>query len=226
MNIKEELLNVFCTRMSDFQHILNTCKESNISGPFLMSPNEKYAKQPYPFLAIGQETNGWGMCADIVSEEECKKMMSVYEDFNVGEKYYSSPFWNMIRKIETALGNESYSCAFTNISKFDYNCGRPDSEHEKIFSILDDLLIDEINIIKPKICLFFTSYQFDYRLENIFKQVEFMETVGFDKNTLCLLKHPNLPTLSFRTYHPGYLRRSGKEDSIVDFIRSQTVGKL
>jgi hypothetical protein len=58
------------------------------------------------FLAIGQETYGWEIFSDVVTEEECAGMMSAYEDFNVGEKYYASPFWNVIRKIETALGNE------------------------------------------------------------------------------------------------------------------------
>jgi len=221
MNIKEELLKVYCDRIADFQHIQDACKESNISGPLLISPNEKYAKQPFPFLAVGQETNGWRTFTDIVSEEECKKMMSEYEDFNVCEKSYPSPFWNFIRKIEKALGNESCSCAFSNISKYDYENGRPDAIHEKIFSVVDSLLLEEINIVKPKICLFFTSYQFDYRLKNIFEQIEFIETGAFDIYKLCRLKHPNLPALSFRTYHPGFLQRCGMKESVINFIRSQ-----
>lgn len=222
MSIKEELLKAYCIRISDFQHIQDVCKNDNIAGAFLMSPNENYAKQPFPFFAVGQETYGWEIFSDVVTEEECEGMMSAYEDFNVGEKYYASPFWNVIRKIETALGNESSSCAWTNISKYDQNGGRPDAEHEKLFSIVDNLIIDEMKIIKPKVCLFFTSHNFDYRLENIFEDIEFVEVDDFDINTLCQLKHPNLPILTFRTYHPRYLRMSGIEESVIDFIREQT----
>jgi hypothetical protein len=188
-----------------------------------MSPSENYAKQPFPLLIIGQETKGWHSFSTDASEAGCVELMADYESFNVGEKYNPSPFWNMTRKIEEALGNKPCSCAWTNISKYDQNDGRPGAESEKLFSAVDSLLIDEIRITAPKICLFFTSYKFDYRLKNIFEQIEFIETGdGFEVKELCRLKHPNLPTLSFRTYHPQYLRRSGKEEAVIDFIRKQT----
>ena len=208
--------------MSDFQHIQDICKDDNISGAFLMSPNENYAKQPFPFLAVGQETYGWDVFSEVVTEEECKEMLSFYEDFNTGKGYYATPFWNVIRKIETALGNEPYSCAWTNISKYDQDGGKPDAEHEKLFSIVDNLLIDEIKIIKPKVCIFFTGHSFDYRLEKIFEQIEFIKVDGFDIDRFCQLKHPDLPILTFRTYHPKYLRMSGMEESVIDFIHEQT----
>lgn len=217
-NIKDELLKVYCNRIPDFQHIQDVCKREDISGAFLMSPNKNYTRQPFPFLAIGQETNGWEKFSEIVTEEECKDMMSAYEEFNVGEKYYSSPFWNIIRKIETTLGNEPYSCTWTNISKYDQNHGSPDAEHEELFSIVDNLLIDELKIIKPKICIFFTGHNFDYRLKNIFNKIKFIEVDGFDINTLCLLKHPDLPILTYRTYHPKYLRLKKIEESAISFI--------
>jgi hypothetical protein len=221
MKYQKELLEMYCNRISDFQHIQDVCINDDIEGALLMSPNEYYAKQPFPFLAVGQETYGWESFEDPVSKEECERMMATYEDFNVGEDYYASPFWNMIRKIEAVLENESCSCAWTNISKYDQDGGRPDAEHEKLFSIVDNLIIDEIKIIEPKICLFFTSHHFDYRLENIFEQIGFIKSDGFDINTFCQLKHPNLPVLTFRTYHPRYLRMNGIEESVIDFIRKQ-----
>lgn len=222
MNLKDELLKVYRRRISDFQNIRNVFKDENNSGPFLMSPSENYSNQPFPFLVIGQESKGWGNLLDVVSEEECLDMMAVYEKFNLGETYYASPFWNVIRKIEAKLGNIPYSCAFTNISKYDQDEGRPDEEHEKIFSTLDNLLIEEVRITKPKICIFFTSHNFDYRLKDIFEQIEFVKIDGFDTKTLCQLKHPDLPTLTYRTYHPRFLRQSGLEESFLEFITKQT----
>ncbi|MDR1339353.1 MAG: hypothetical protein LBK58_04800 [Prevotellaceae bacterium] len=216
MSIKDELLKVYCGRMSDFRHIQDVFKDGNISGPLLMSPGEKYAKQTVPFLAVGQQTNGWD------SSGECDNMMSEYEIFNVGENGYSRyPFWNMVRKIEKTLGNEPCSCAWTNISKYDQDCRRPDKAHEEIFSVVDNLLVDEIRITKPEVCIFFISHNFDYRLQNIFEQLEFIKTDGFDMEMLCQLKHPSLPDLTFRTYQPQYLRMRGIEESVINFIGRQ-----
>jgi hypothetical protein len=221
MNIKDELLKVYCNRISDFQHIQDACKGEQIAGALLMSPSENYAKQPFPFLAIGQETRGWETFSDVVTKEECVEMMSEHENFTVREKKSASPFWNVIRKIETALGNEPCSCAWTNISKYDQDGGKPDVEHEKLFSTVDNLLIDEIKITKPKICLFFTNHNFDSRLKNIFEQIKFVEVDGFNINDLCQLKHPDLPILTFRTDHPKSLRIRKIEESVIDFISEQ-----
>lgn len=219
MSIKNKLFQCYCNRISDFQKIQDTCgKDKNIHGPLLMSPNDIYEKQPLPFLVIGQETYGWDVFSDIVTEDECLEMMHITEDFNVGEKYYASPFWNVTRKIEGILGNEPCSCAWTNISKYDQDGGRPDKECEEKFSVIDNLLRDEIKIINPKICIFFTSHNLDYRVEKIFGQVEFIEINNFDIDVFCQLKHPDLPLLTFRTYHPKYLRISGMEGSFLDVI--------
>ena len=220
MNIKDELLKVYCNRISDFQNIQDVCKGEKIGGPLLVSPGENYIKQPFPFLTIGQETNGWSVFSNIVTEEECKELMFHAEDLAAGG-WNIGQFWQVTRKIEKVLGNELYSCAWTNVSKYDQNGDRPDAEHEKIFSAVDDLLIDEIRIIKPKVCLFFVGHHFDSRLENIFPQIEFVEVDGFDIGTLCQLKHPNLPSLTFRTYHPKYLRIKGLEESFIKFIGEQ-----
>jgi len=217
MNLKKELFNTYVNRIADFQRIHESCPDS-ICGPLLISPNEKYALQPYPLLIIGQETNGWGICKSPVTQEGLMKLMVEYEEFCVGKDYYASPFWNVTRKIEQLLGNEPFSCAWTNISKYDLNCGRPDAEHEKILSPMDNLLVDEIRIMKPKICIFFTGYLLDYRIQNIFKNVEFLQVNGFTSSQLCQLKHDQLPLLTYRTYHPGYLRRGGLEEQFIEFI--------
>ena len=230
MSIKEELFKVYYSRISDFQHIQDVCSVN--SAPCLMSPNENYSKQPFPFLAVGQNTSGWeGKISsgwgwdspgpDEFTEEDLTGLMTLYEDFKSGINYYSSPFWNIIRKIETTLGNTPYSCAHTNISKYDQNNGKPDKEREKHFSILDNLLIDEIRIIKPAICIFFTGHDFDYRLKNIFGQIEFLYADDYEIHELCQLKHPLLPVLTYRTYHQNYLRMRKMEESVIDFIREQ-----
>jgi hypothetical protein len=217
-DLKNELQTVYLNRVTDFQHILDLCPESNISGPFLMSPKAAYSKQKFPFLAIGQQTNGWEAINSPVTKEKCERVMDVYKKFEVGKDYLSTPFWNVIRKIEAKLGNEPYSCEWTNINKYDLENGKPDAEHERIFSTVDNLLLDEMRIMKPKVCIFFTGHAFDGRIKNIFEEVEFLSVNGFEIHQFCRLKHEELPLLTFRTYHPRYLRLRGLEDNVIEYV--------
>jgi hypothetical protein len=217
--MKDELLNVYNNRLSDLLHIQETFKDDNLSAALLMSPNETYAKQPIPLMIVGQETYGW----DAEYPEKCEYMMAMYEDFDLARNhpYKNAPFWSMTRKVEAALGNEHYSCAWTNISKYDQACGRPDEAHEALISTVDDLLMKEIEIVKPKVCIFFIGHRFDYRLENIFNPIEFIKVDGFEEKVFCQVKHPKLPELSYRTYHPRYLRMNHLEEPVIEFIAGQ-----
>ena len=211
--MKDQLLKAYQDRQADFKNIKTQFPDKNMAGPILISPNEKYAGQPNPLLIVGQETKGWGYHV-----EDLNKQIEVYENFNVGINYYSSPFWNVVRKIEKVLGNEPHSCAWTNISKFDLDGGRSYGEYETAIATLDNLLTTEINILKPKVCLFFTGPSFDGRIKKTFSDIEFGTVPGYLTRHLSQLKHPDLPTLTFRSYHPNYLRRRKLETDYLTFI--------
>lgn len=212
--MKDKLLTLYTNRHQDFKNVRGQFTDADLHGPFLMSPNENYSRQKNPLLIVGQETYGWSKSAD-----DLNKNMEDYQRFNVGKTdSYSSPFWNVTRKIEAAIGNEAYSCAWTNISKYDVDGGRAYGKYEIAISSLDNLLADEIKIIKPKVCMFFTGPAFDERIKNIFPDVSFQQMQDWSTRQLSQLKHPNLPELSFRTYHPKYLRRSGLEPKFINFI--------
>jgi len=215
--MKEQLLEAYKNRHADFKTVRTKFADEQMAGPFLMSPNENYTIQPFPLLIIGQETNGWHENVD-----DLNKQMEAYEKFNVGIDYYASPFWNVTRKVEKALGNEPHTCAWTNISKFDFDDGRSYGEYETEIASLDNLLLTEINIIKPKVCIFFSGPSFDGRIKSIFPQIEFVTVSGHSSRQLSQLKHPDLPILSFRSYHPNYLRRSGLESEFINFISGLT----
>jgi hypothetical protein len=188
MTIKEQLISVYKERINDFKNIVETFPDTNLAGPLLMSPNNKYEAQPKRLLIIGQQTNGW-----ISQISDVKKQMGKYERFNLGIKYYPSPFWNITRKLEKAIGIQEYSCAWTNINKFDLNAKKPYGDYEKEIKKLDDILITEIEIIKPDICVFFTGPSFDNRIKSIFEGVSFNKIDNWDKRQLAKLKHPLLP---------------------------------
>jgi len=216
--MREKLLVAYQQRHADFKSVRTTFPDVDMSGPFLISPNEHYNNQPFPLLIIGQETKGWG---DDV--EDLNVQMNLYENFNLGEKYHSSPFWNITRKVEKALGNEPYTCTWTNISKYDVNCGRAYGLQAETIATLDDILLDEIKILKPKVCLFFTGVDFDDRIKKIFPGVEYLPVKEHSHpDRFFRLKHTLLPTLTFRSDHPKYLRLSGQEQSIIDYIKTLT----
>ncbi len=214
--MKNELLELYSKRQQDFKSIVEKFPKVDLAGPFLMSPNPDYYNQTNRLLIIGQETNGWGYHID-----DLEKQMKQYEDFNVGCKYYASPFWNITRKVEKALDNKPCSCAWTNLNKFDLDARRPYGKYEVEISKLDDILVTEIKILKPDFCLFYTGPFFDYRIKKIFKDIEFVEIPNFTVRQFCKLKHPDLPENSYRSYHPKSLRIRHIEKGFINHIGQQ-----
>ncbi len=214
MTIREQLKQLYSDKVTDFENVVGIFPGADLAGPILMSPNTKYETQPKRLLIIGQQTNGWTYHVSDVN-----KQMGTYEGFNLGIKYYSSPFWNITRKLENAIGIQEYSCAWTNINKFDLNADKPYGEYESEIKKLDNILITEIEIIKPDICIFFTGPSFDYRIKSIFKDVLFGKIEHWDKRQLVKLNHPLLPEFTFKTHHPKSLRIRHIEDRFIDFMK-------
>lgn len=214
--MKANLTALYETKKKDFVRIYNQFPaDSYLYGPFLMSPNDSYLNQKRKLLVIGKESNGWSCHVDDV-----EKQMGHYENFNVGETYYASPFWSITRYVEEAIGNDSLSCAWSNFSKFDVNQGSPYGEFEKAISTLDDLIIDEIKIVKPSVCIFFTGPTLDDRLKKVFEGVKFESCDDWSIRALSRLVHPNLPQHTYRVYHPNYLRRKHYEGKFIEFMGS------
>lgn len=211
--MKEELLRLYQNKQVNFKNVLGTFPNDDLAGPFLMSPAPHYRKQKQPLLIVGQETNGWTYHVD-----ELHKQMDTYEEFEVGKGFDSTTFWNVTRKVEHVLGNEPYSCAWTNLSKFDLYGGKSYGKYEKVISSLDEILVEEIKIIDPKVCLFFTGPDFDTRLKKIFESVQFEPIGNWNVKQFCRLIHPELPEYSFRSYHPKSLRLRRLENDLLDYL--------
>ena len=216
--MKEALLELYRQEQETFAHVVKSFPHDDLAGPFLMSPGQNYFEQKSPLLIVGQETNGW-----TYHVQEIEKQMSTYENYNVGINNGTTAFWNVIRRIETILGNAPHSCAWTNLSRFDLYGGKPHGKYQKVISQLDNLVLEEIRIVDPKVCFFFTGPDYDRRLLNIFPGIEMIEIPGWNINQLCLLKHPSLPVYTFRSYHPKSLRLRRLESTFIqtvsDFIK-------
>jgi hypothetical protein len=69
-------------------------------------------------------------------------------------------------------------------------------------------LTREIETLRPSSVVFFTGPYYDDDLRDEFAGLRFEEVDGRDLRQFARLRHDSLPESSFRTYHPGYLKRS------------------
>lgn len=182
-----------------------------MEGPFLIAPNDAYWNAKLKVAFVGQETYGW------TDEIEIDAQMEAYSRFNLGEDYYSSPFWNVIRKLETALTGANYNSAWLNLNRYDEAGGKPSWENQVRLGELDFLLIEELKIVAADVVILFTGPYYDDRVNKLFGSGQTL-VEGFSLRQLCQLQSPSLNGAIFRTYHPNYLRRSGLEPAAIEAV--------
>lgn len=214
MDSKSTLLRLYSEHWNE---LISTRNEiANSHGPYLCSPGKEYLDSLVKLVIVGQETNGWSRHNQIVEQ------MQTYEKFDLGKKYVSSPFWNVIRKIEKGVIGKQYCSASLNLNKFDVN-GKPPRENNLAkIEKFDTILNLEILALKPDAVIFFTGWKYDKRIENCLNSTVEM-VPGFNRRELGQIKLANEPIKIFRTYHPNYLRRSGKEAKIIDEIINRLI---
>lgn len=209
----KELYQAHLSQITDFARQF---PDEGLSGPLLIDP-VAYHTQPTRLLVIGQETNGWGdNGTDLEAQLKC------YRDFNLGENY-PGPFWNITRKIESALSIEKLSCAWTNLNRFDHDGEPPSGAVLEAMPSLDFLVAEEIRVLKPDVCVFFTNRKYDARLAALFPGVLFSDIEGLPSSHFAKLEHEDLPTATIRTPHPKSIRMRGWEESFMKFIESLSV---
>ena len=106
--MKNKLYKLYTKHQKDFKKLLSQFPGEDLAGPFLMSPGSAYEKSKRKLLIIGQETNNWTYHVDDLAQQ-----MKVYEDFNLGENYRSSPFFNITIFILNSLFSSSYVSMIT-----------------------------------------------------------------------------------------------------------------
>jgi len=195
-------------------HAIDNCmkKYLDLSAPTVMDISDAYFNSPKRLMIIGQQTYGWGTGT-------LDFMLKDYRDFNFGENYRSTPFWNVTSKVAKILGVDRYAIAWTNLVKCDYKKDRPPKNIESEIQEAFPVLADEISILAPDIIIFFTGPRYDDRLEKSLPGSTFEKVRNYDPRQLAKISNPNLPAKSIRAYHPNYLQRSGKENDFLRYIK-------
>lgn len=205
------LRDLYANNVGRFTQFVHSFPDEDLPGPLLIEPTA-YFEQPRRLLVVGQETGGWGYYYDDVDAQ-----LAVYKKFNLGEKW-PGPFWNITRKVESILGIERCSCAWSNLNRFDHDGHAPIGKILDELSKLDFLVREEIRILRPDICLFYTNRKYDHRLKALYPGAQFNDVEGLPGSHFARLTHTDLPKLTFRTPHPRSMRMQGNEKAFLTFM--------
>jgi hypothetical protein len=210
MNTLRDLYQTHLNRITDF---VRPFSDDGLQGPLLMDP-VAYFNQRTKLLVIGQETGGWLDAYDNIDAQ-----LDFYRKFNLGDKW-QGPFWNITRKVESALGIERCSCAWTNLNRFDHDGEPPTGAILEAMPALDFLVREEIQLLRPDVCIFYTNRKYDRRLAALYPGVQFSDIQGLPSSHFARLTHAELPAVTIRTPHPRTIRMKGWEESFIAFIQS------
>jgi hypothetical protein len=150
--------------------------------------------------------------------------VSCYREFDFAAKYYRSPFWQFFHSVRLAAFPGELEARrrvlWTNLVKF---VGRDGSRilkkpyAEQALRLQEDVLVTELAIAKPDICVFVTGPDYDGILERYFDGVRF-EPLDLPVRQFARLVATRLPHHSYRTYHPNALRRLKMWDRVVRIL--------
>ena len=228
------------------EKFLENTMSDDYSSPHLISLNS--TKVTTDIMIIGQETNSWyGSYLDF-RNRGVKEQMNIYDTF-MDENYQNmnTLFWRYTKNI---INNDNLVPVWTNIFKFDLGDAKGSTkniskaskeEYAKIIEFHQGILAREIEIIQPKIIIFFTGHTYDvlffdpivkregdYR--ELYRNIEALEGIDEWKCALLNLKKfdgfLNFKGEAFRTYHPIYLNRNLDKfgNKVVAFLKEKLEG--
>jgi hypothetical protein len=173
-------------------------------------------------MIIGEETRTWAdgfdrLLGDVRIESPTEYLMNKYNSFGLSAKDHSSPFWSFAHNLNNRINpqNDKRNFIWNNISKVDVNGKRVSPQVAAELMKLNNVVYREIDLLKPEAVIFLTGYGYDNYIKETFPGIEFIKhTPG----KVAALKHPVLPPKTFRTFHPKYLRISGKEKDVLEIL--------
>jgi len=204
----------------------------HISSPLLLSVRREYESARRRLLIVGQETHNWYATIDFLKQvaNPVEKLQSCYERFELGRCYQKSFFCKVTHEIQNKLEPFVPPLGFMWSNLFPCDEKGETPSHDVADTLRSfRILPNEIAILQPDAIILFTGPNYDYTLQCYFPGVIPKQIVSDIPNRqLAQLTHKDLRPLTFRTYHPSYLRRSRKlwyVDLIVDAVKKTWVAE-
>ena len=169
-------------------------------------------------MYVGQETNGW---ATLQTPDDVRSLMDFHKEFNLAKDYprKGAPFWSFAHRLDSRMNPQGPERSFiwSNIARLGFanNAGRV-SQSDLEFWSGKRLLATEIKVLSPRAVIFATGPRYDDLVRAEFDGIDLPE-ISKDK-PIARIAHVDLPSLSFRMYHPAFLRRNKLEELVTDII--------
>ena len=151
------------------------------------------------------------------------------QDKHFSRRQYGKPFLETAIRLNGQMnpGSPDNSFAYSNAVKVSLDGKTPDKDIALEVCRAFPVLVDEVEIARPDVLVFFTGPDLDSYLQTIFAGLKFyhlcIEGIGW--HDLCLLEHNKLPSCTFRAYHPGYSKRNkAKLNRVLSLIVSLVQG--
>lgn len=230
-------------QLKDFyeEKFLNYEMSENYSSPHLISLEAKNTNTNIMF--IGQETNQWYGNWKELHSRGIDGQMNIYKDFI--DTHYLSMNNLFFKYIKEIINKQAMVPVWTNLFKYDLgddsvikNISKaPKEKLKEIIDFHQGILAKEIEIIQPKIIVFFTGHNYDKLfIDPIIKKdgdytklYKKIDNLSVDEWKCCHLDikqcdgFENFNGVAYRTYHPMYLNRNinkfGKE--ILEFLKQE-----
>lgn len=112
-----------------------------ISYPLLAYVFPEYEQSNTRIFIIGQQTYGWGFdqrkalfwgSSEYENHPEylIERIIGIYKGFQLGDKYYKTPFWSASRKLYNSINPKSSNNGFvwSNLVRLDQSQNRPEED--------------------------------------------------------------------------------------------------
>jgi hypothetical protein len=204
--------------------------EEKLACPLFLKSTDEYEKADVKVMVFGQETNGWNRTYG--ETEGVDDTIDKYDEFFNSKKCYelNTPFWNVLKEFHRSLQEKNkdkkVEYLWNNLVKIGYsgrNKGFPFKWYDAFIKpYFNELIPQEINILKPNFIVFFTgpnsvNGNYDNVLNDVFGNPSRKLIEKFSERELCEIEIPSVKK-AFRTYHPSYLFRNNKERPWKEYI--------
>lgn len=210
------LKDIYLKYWNDYiEHIRNN-HAIEPANPFLIVEPLDYREKAKKVMICGQETQGWGNEFDHdPNSATINALLGLYAGF-VNNGGYNSPYWQFINQLKKHCPNVGFVC--NNIVKIgkQFSPGCDDTINDltlKYFPVIPE----ELSVLKPDIILFLTGPSYDKRIKGALGDFQTEQINNINNFIQIKFKDSSLPK-AYRCYHPRYLRLSGQESMILEFL--------
>jgi hypothetical protein len=197
---------------------------SDLVGPDLIWVDDEYLNAKTRIAIIGQQIDGWDYTyPEFIDDWKVDDAIEGYRKFDYGISYYSSPFWqffHQVRQLQHGPNAGQRMVLWTNLLKFvaaDQNRILWKPYKDSAIALQEDILVTELRITTPDVCIFVTGPDYDEILEQYYPGIQF-QALTAPVRVFAKLKHKDLPKRSYRCYHPKYLRIGGHWEETIDTL--------